>query len=304
MLRQLDELLRDVLLANTALATSAQVRFQPPDAQLTSDVQNLNQMVLNVYLVELRENRKLRSNSKRDSLVNGFVHTTWAPERMDCHYLASAWSPAQLAPGIEPTVDEHALLYETATALVLAGQLNPSRFYTPVDPKLALWPQQFRDIDLPTQVLSVEGFGKLSEFWTSMGPGGRWKPVIHLVVTLPLAVVTSVSGPMVTTSLSRFQIDHLPMTAEVFANIGGHVRQPNSDPSGPPLIEVPGAWVRIETMAGVPVGSERTTTEGRFLFDRLRPGQYLLRTGATGLGPVTRVVDVPSETGEYDLQFP
>ena len=88
---------------------------------------------------------------------------------------------------------------------------------------------------------------------------------------------------------------------ETWLNIGGHVER---SLGGGATAVVPSAWVRIETLPGVPLGFAETDDAGRFVFDQLRAGQYRLRAGATGLGPITRVVDVPSETGEYDLQFP
>jgi hypothetical protein len=301
MLNLLDELMREVVLGGTSLLNAAQVRFQPPDAQLRSDVVSLNQMVLDFYLVELRENRKLRSNERLETVQDGFVFLEQAPERVDCHYLVSAWSPAQIAPGIEPTVDEHALLYESMTALILASPFTPARVYAPADPRLAQWPAAFRDFELPTEAVTPEGFGKLSEFWTTMGQDARWKPVIHLVVTIPIALVKEMAGALVTSAIGVYQHGSDASASEAWISVGGHVRAPGSGGSQ----DVESAWVRIETEpGGVPVGFATTDADGRFIFERLAPGTYRIRTGATGHGPIDRVVDIPSETGEYDLQFP
>lgn len=301
MLRPFDELMRQAILDGTSLAVADQVRFQPPDSTLQTDVVGLNQMVLDVYLVDIRQNRRLRSNEQSRVSLNGTTMVDPAPERIDCHYLATAWSPVQQAPGLEPTLDEHALLYEVIAGLLPAGVLNPSGVYSPIDPRLAAWPEPFRDVDVPFQVLSVEGFGKLSEFWTTLGQNARWKPALHLIATLPVALVRTVAGPPVTTSITRFQQDGITATAETRINIGGTVRR---TVGAGVSAEVDDAWVRIETTAGVPLALVTTDDQGRFLFERLAPGQYQLRAGAPGHGPLTRIVDVPSETGEYDLQFP
>src|SRR5262245_60085991 len=183
MLAQLDRLIRELLVSQIAALTSAaQVRFQPPDSAFRIDVVNLNAMALNVYLAELRENRKLRSNERLRTLDAGRVFTEAAQERMDCLYFISAWSPAQPGSGVEPTIDEHALLYETASVLTLAGSLTPSRIYAPGDPDLALWPATFRNDALPTHVLVAEGTPKLSDFWSTMGNASRWRPVVALTV--------------------------------------------------------------------------------------------------------------------------
>jgi hypothetical protein len=304
MLAQLDRLIREVLVSEIAALTTPQVRFQPPDASFRTDVVNLNAMALNVYLVELRENLKLRSNERLRRLDAGMLFTEQAPERMDCHYLISAWSPAPPGPGVEPTIDEHALLYEVAAVLTLQASLNPTRVYTPGDPALALWPAHFRDVSLPTEVLEGESHHKLSEFWTSMGTDARWRPVVPLTVTLPIALVREVAGPMVTTMMTDYRITEHPETANVWLHIGGQVLDAATPlPDGSPS-PVAGAWVRLETLTGVLVRRAVTDDAGRFRLDQIRAAHYRLRTGAVGLGEQTRLVDVPTETGEYDLRFP
>jgi uncharacterized protein DUF4255 len=301
MLRLLDVLIRDLLVGElVALTTDAQVRFQPPDSVLRTDVVNLNQMALGVYLVDLRENRKLRTNERIRHVTNGTVFTEPAPERVDCHYLISAWSPTQPAPGIEPTLDEHALLYEAATALIQHAPFNPSRVYATAAAKLAAWPTDFQDADFPTAIVPPDGFGKLSEFWTTMGSDMRWKPCLYLVVTLPVVLLRETVGPMVTTLM----VDSLPTGApgaiEQWITIGGDVRRAIAGGTTP----ITGAWVELETLGGTTVQRVRTSDVGRFTFERLRPSQYRLRTTAVGVGVMNRVVDVPTETGEYDLVFP
>jgi hypothetical protein len=305
MLAQLDRLIREVLVAQiAALTTTAQVRFQPPDSSFRTEVVNMNALALNVYLVELRENRKLRSNDRLRTLDAGTLFTEQAPERMDCLYLISAWSPAQPGPGIEPTIDEHALLYEAAAVLTIEGDLAPARVYPPGDPDLLLWPARFRDVTLPTQVLHGETSPKLLDFWTTMGADARWRPVVALTVTVPIALVREMSGPMVTTMLTRYRVSGVPQTDELWMHIGGRVVDTATVlPDGSPS-PVAGAWVRLETLTGVLVRRAVTDALGRFRLDQLRAAQYRLRTGAVGLGQQIRVVDVPTETGEYDLQFP
>jgi hypothetical protein len=41
-----------------------QMGFRPPDTQWVQEVKNIQLNALNVYLVDLRENRKLRSNER------------------------------------------------------------------------------------------------------------------------------------------------------------------------------------------------------------------------------------------------
>ncbi len=305
MLRLFDILIRDLLLDRIAgLTIEDQVRFQPPDTTLRTDVANLNRMALSVYLVELRENRRLRSNERARSLDQGTVYTEQVPERVDCHYLISAWSPTQLAPGVDPTLDEHALLYEAATALIRVGALNPSAIYPSGSAKLTAWPARFRDDELPITVAPAEGFPKTSEFWTTMGPGTPWKPVIHLIATIPVVLLREVAGPMVTTRITEYRSTDHPESAEIWIQIGGHALNTAAPlPDGSPA-PVEGAWVQLETPGGEVLQRMQTGPLGRFTFERLSPAQYRLRAVAVGLGERTRLVTVPTETGEYDLRFP
>lgn len=301
MLRLLDVMIRDLLVAElVAITSDQQVRFQPPDSLLRTDVANLNAPALDVYLVDLRENRQLRSNERTRDVADGVAISERAPDRVDCHYLISAWSPAQPSPGVEPVLDEHALLYETTAALLHAAPFNPSRVYATNPAPLAAWPARFRDVDLPTRVVPADGFPKLSEFWTTMGGDMRWKPVVYLTVTLPVVTLRHQEGPIVTTRFADYRIRGGPPLDEVLLQIGGSLVDATSGAD----VAVTGAWVTIETIAGVTLGRERTDARGHFTFERLRAGPYRIRASAVGLGTLARVVDVPAATGEYDLRFP
>jgi hypothetical protein len=300
----LDRILRDLLLAEVAGVTNpTQVRFQPPDAVWRSYVSGLSvggqpANALNVFLVELRENRRLRSGENtREVLPGGTVAITRSPERLDCHYLISAWSPATVTPPVEPALDEHALLYDVVTALENSAPLNPSRIYAPMSAPWLAVPEPIREADLPTSVASEESFVKLPEFWGTMGADHRWKPVVHLTVTLPILRVQRVAGPMVTTTLSEYRQGHSAAGAELLVNLGGHVLDTADDP-------VPGAWVHLRTdPAGALVHATASNGFGRFVFTGLQAGTYRLRAGAQGAGSDDRTIEVPSNTGEYDLHL-
>jgi hypothetical protein len=109
---------------------------------------------------------------------------------------------------------------------------------------------------------------------------------------------------MVTTMMTRYRVSGVPQSDELWMHIGGRVVDTGTPlPDGSPS-PVAGAWVRLETLTGVLVRRTVTDEQGRFRLDQLREAQYRLRTGAVGLGEQTRLVDVPAETGEYDLAFP
>jgi hypothetical protein len=301
-IERLDAVLRQLLITRVAgITVEEQVRFEPPDDAWRTYVSTLAVAgkpanALNVYLVDVRENRVLRDNEPYETIQNGVAFTEQAPARIDCHYLISAWSPANPGPAVEPTLDEHALIYRVSSALFLNAPLNPSRVYTPGAPALATIPQVIRNADLPTQILPAEGFTKLPEFWGGMGAKSRWKPAVYLVVTLPVVHDVAQAGTLVTTRIIQYgQMNGAP--SGLWIQIGGTVR----DNAGEPVTR---AWVQLETPAG---GSLQTTTTndlGRFNFDGLGFAQYRLRTRAAGLGEKVRDIDVPAATGEYDLRFP
>jgi hypothetical protein len=308
MLNLVDVLIRDVLLAGVpGLVLPTQVRFQPPEGTLRTDVLNVNRMVVCVYLVDLRENRKLRSNERIPTVMNGEVTAEPAPARVDCHYLLTAWSPTAAAAGVEPELDEHQLLYQVIAVLMGSGWLNPSRTYAAGSAKLTAWPVAFRDGELPTAVLPVEGFPKLSEFWTTMGPNLPWRPAVYLVVTVPVALLREIQGPPVTTTISDHRIwdpAGFPVAGDVIMQIGGHIWNPaQPQPNGTPTPYAT-AWVQLEDLAGTILQQVRTDPEGRFIFPRIAPSQYRIRAGVDGVAQRDRVVTVPSETGEYDLSIP
>ncbi|MFO7683283.1 MAG: Pvc16 family protein [Chloroflexota bacterium] len=299
MIHILDTLLRDLLLAQVAqLSDESQVRFQPPDDDWRTYVSTLTVggipvNALNIYLFDLRENRRLRSNARTRIVDNGMVSEQAAPNRVDCHYVISAWSPATLTPATEPTLDEHALLYETLAVLMQHAPVNPSRIYPPASPQLAAIPELIRTADLPTDVAPSDGFGKLSEFWGGMDAEARWKPVIYVVVTLPVLLLPEIAGPLVITKQIRLEIIDLPGTQQIWFQIGGTVRDSNT------LDPIPGADVSLVEL----VLESVTDENGRFTLTMIPAGNYTLRT-TVGPTTVDQAVIVPTAVANgYDVSF-
>jgi uncharacterized protein DUF4255 len=297
MIDQLDVTLRRLFTTRVPGITSdAQVKFQPPDEVWRGYVKTLTvggnpANALNVYLVDLRENRKLRSNERERATLNGNVQDTVSPRRVDCHYLISAWSPADVTPAIEPTLDEHALLYDVARVLTSTDPLAPDDVFAPAAP-----PPLMAGEVLPTILLPPEAFIKLAEFWGTMGDQHRWRPCVYLIVTVPTRFAPGPAGPPVTTVLADTRAADAAATAEVLAVIGGVVR------TGAPLVPVDRAWVELLTPLNVRLQLARTDADGHFTFAHVQPGNYQLRASSATLGPSPpRAIDVPSPTGEYDL---
>jgi hypothetical protein len=294
---QLDSVLHAILVKGVPLGNPDQVRFDPPDDVWRGYVDGtLRDLALNVYLTETRENRKLRSNAREQVYANGRVSERAAPTRLDCHYLISAWSPkATLNPAVQPTLDEHKLLYAAVAALLRACPINPTSVFGKGASELAGIDPAIRQADLPTVVAGAEGFPKLAEFWGTMGPNQKpWRPVVLLVVTLPVVYPEGPPGPIVTTRSATYRLDS---ATETLVEIGGTVTNAAGEP-------IEGAWVALTAPGGELAGVAITSRDGRFAFNRLEPaGGYSLRVRAEGRPEATQPVDVPSPTGTYDVKL-
>jgi hypothetical protein len=118
-----------------------------------------------------------------------------------------------------------------------------------------------------------------------------YKPVVELVVTLPVVAVERPAGPPVTTMTARYMRMIAPGVGSPMEQrvvIGGVIRA-----GGMPLA---GAWVRVVALPGM----VWTNDAGQFVLD-VAKGDLTLEAGAPGYGAVSRQVTVPSPTGEYDL---
>src|SRR4051794_20854927 len=110
MIDHLNNLIRHVLMDGVADVTSdTQVRFQPPDDDWKNYVTNLTvngnpANAVNVYLVDVRSNLKLRTNETTRRVEFGVAFDDPPPARIDCHYLLTAWSPTAVTTGTEPAI--------------------------------------------------------------------------------------------------------------------------------------------------------------------------------------------------------
>lgn len=307
MIDQIDLLLRQLFLARIAqLVDESQIGFEPPNDVWRTFVTNLTingnpVNALNVYLVDVRERRELRSNEVQARSENGHVVRRQAAPWIDLHYALSTWTP-QEGENVEPTPIEHELLGEAIAVLLDAGPLVPRAVFAPTPPPASM-PSELVDLPLPTTVLPVEGFDTVADFWSTMD--WHWKPIAYFLLTVPVVRSEQLGGGVVTTRIARHFPSATPtpgQPSEERIQILGHVLDAvHPLPNGSPA-PVTGGLVMIGTTGGVTFQTTTSDDRGRFTFGRLQPGTYRLRASAAGLGEVGRDVQVPSE--EYDLQFP
>lgn len=300
-----DEILRDLIQSRIpALAGITQVDFEPPNDEWRQSVVAAGEERVNLYLYDVRENLKLFSNERIREPNDGYTVESKAPARLDCHYLVTAWSPVTFSPPmVEPTRDEHVRLYEVLALLMQHRPLFPADVYAsgPVNGRtLANVPADLQP-ELPIDVSLPDGLRNLGDFWTTMKVA--WRPAIQLTVTVPVVPGDPPQDfPQVTTIAADYRQTGTAGIDTLHA-VGGRVT------AGAPHVEaVKGAWVQIQGLAppsALPV-SRRVVSDvdGRFLFSRLLPGRYRIRAVASGRPEILREVDLPSETGEYDMRFP
>lgn len=285
MFRDLDSTLNN-LLNDPAMASAAIV--PPLNELLNADTSFLTpdntfspaQPTINLFLYETKENRELRDPVPIIERLGTTYIRRSSPIRMDCSYIVTAWSD-QI--GAARVAEEHRLLAQAILWL--------SRFPTiPVSSlQGTLLNQPF---PVPTYVAQLDPNKNAGEFWDALNIPPR--PAFYLTVTIAMSLGLQVEGPIVTTTLTNYQQDGNAATAEEWINLGGQVTNAIGQ-------AIPDAWVRLEPLDRI----ERTDSDGRFVFMKVRRGHsYTIRVRAVGLGERARVIEAPSLTGEYNVQFP
>lgn len=296
MINQLDQMVRHLLdtgLNDPSLPWTIDVEVRPPDDAWRAAVNSDGRPAVNVYLVEVREARDLRSTSaslRRDA----------EPFRVDCHYLVSAWIPTSDPAFGTPTVVEDWLLGRCIAILsdhapLTARDVYEGTFPSDLDPLLY-------DLALRTELLPPEGYARLADFWTGVGQGNTWHASAYLVVTLPILRTDKFQAPPVRTihlTTARTGPGSSGAPAEWVEDrilaVGGVVRTSTGGP-------VPGALVTLSDATGVTTLRTVTTDgSGRYRLDGLVPGSYRLAAWASDLGPVGGSVDLPGHSSDYDL---
>jgi hypothetical protein len=282
------------------------VSFDPPDKDWRTQRRPADRASLSIYLVDLRENRTLRSTERHRTVVDGRLSDEPAPRRIDCHYVVSAWSHTKPGPATSPTLDEHAILHRFSTAVANAQPFGAAAVYadSPLPPD---FPAELVDIDLPVALLPTDGYPKLAELWGTMGDDQPLKPVVYITVTVPLVLDAHSVAPIVRTTELRFRSFTVSGTGtdDRRFGIGGSVLDTTAPlPDGAPA-PVADVWVDLLNEAGVRRMVDRTDAAGRFDFAGLPAGQYHLRAAVTGFEPLAVPVTVPANSADdrYDLLF-
>jgi hypothetical protein len=285
-----DRMLQVILLTNVPDLSSGpggiatdQVSFDAPDSTLfTGPTRRLS-----LYLVDIRENVKLRSNERPTQPGPLGTIPRRMPYRLDCHYLIAAHTPTSAG---QPQL-HHTLLYQATAALINSLPLVPGRILAG-DPELANWTAPYRESELPMIVNPSEGFAKLAEFWGTLPGSHPWRPAVHVVVTIPVEYPDSAPTGTVRHAITVYRPG---IGTEERAEIGGTVLDKAGNPAGR-------ANVFALDAAGI-VARTATDDDGRFIF--ALPAQATqIYAAAFGLGTTaTELLSDFVTLRNYTLRF-
>jgi len=245
------------------------------------------QETINLFLYEARENRELRDPVPIVETRNGLSVRKRPPLRVDCSYMVTTWSKKT---GVDKVAAEHRLL-SLAFNWLSRFPTVPERYLRVPNTNPVQYVLPGQVFPPPTMVAQLDGAKNAGEFWNALGIPPR--PYFNLIVTIAMDLAQEVEGAMVTTISTHYHAAD-PASDEERIILGGTVRDAANTP-------VADAWVRLEP-AGL---TQITDHDGRFVFASVARGAGMtLKARAMGRTDITRPnVDVPSLTGEYDLQF-
>jgi hypothetical protein len=304
----LDGMLRDLIQSRvTGLIGPTQVGFAPPNADWKAAVVAAGEERFNLYMYDVRENVELRSNERETVVKQGVVTQNMPSPRLDCTYLVTAWSPVAVTPFLEPSRDEHKLLYKALAVFMQFRPLVAAEVYATAVPSGMDLPTfsaaaaPLVEQPLPVQVALPDTVKEPMEFWTTMKVD--WRPAIHLTVTIPVVLdEPDLEYPMVTTLTSGYIPIGTFGSTETIVAVGGRVLQALDD------APVDGAWVQIAGQSPPALTALRqrviTGADGRFVFSRLPKGRYQLRAVAGLVDKKSALFDVPLAGGNYDMHLP
>jgi hypothetical protein len=259
--------------------------FAVPDEEWRQKVKQGMGLRLNIYLYELRENREFRhADWDMVELSDRTAQRSRPPVYYDCHYLISAWSPAEDSEAVSPVLDEHQALAEAMRVLARNPDVTPAALDVPGGGPV------FQGAHIYLTVAPPDGQSILKDFWGTMKL--PWRPAIHLVAVAPLDLLQDEpSGPLLTTIVQRYARAGGSGGVDERIQVGGWVLRTSDD------TPIAGATVRHMT-----TGEEVITdAQGRFVLARLRRGTHSLRAEASGMQEDEHELEVPDGPAEQHI---
>lgn len=228
---------------------------------------------VSLFLYDLREAHDQTDISGGEKRGNGRAVITSPALRLEATYAITAWSKA--------VEDEHRLLsqligilhsYRALPAELLDGRLSEAGTIETV-------------VGRPVE--------EKADFWTAVG--GQYKPSIDFAIRLSVASgAVFVRGPEVRTqTVQTRQLDRPKSTMVELYRFGGTVR--DTDGEG-----ISNVWIAMPE-TGVWTASNH---DGRFVFDRVRPGIHRVLARTVDGEEVAATVSVPGERADLVIGAP
>jgi hypothetical protein len=202
MISHLDATIEALLRAETPLSEAeCYIGFEIPDSVWVTKIKTLDdgQFALNIYLYDVRENKKLRTNERaRRRNSDGTVTDEPLPARVDCFYLVTAWKPqpTDLAiPQWGVAVEEHHLLSRVLQTLLRFPEIPTGALQGDL---ATLHPPPV----IPMSIVQPDGMRELCDFWSANQ--SAWRPALQVVITIPFDLEKAFTAPMVTTKIMHY----------------------------------------------------------------------------------------------------
>jgi hypothetical protein len=275
MIDHIDEVLRQLLIREIPIRNGeVDIEFYQPKREWSA---RLSRPTLNLFLLEIHENNKLRSPRwEVERQEDGQVTQRRTPVRVDLHYIVTAWAN-------EPE-DEHRILTRTLLAFLRCP-------FLPED----LLPDSLRDqpMEIPIEVAQQTALQNAIDVWSVLD--NEMRPAFKCIVTVALNPYMPVNEPVVRTRELRVGQSKVPLLEQLdaqagqdrFWRVGGRVRGDG------PLENL--RLKLVEQGRNVPV-----QPEGRFVIGNLRAGDYTIEISAEGQKPSQHEITVPAKS--YDLE--
>jgi hypothetical protein len=261
----LDEALRKLLRRDLERHgfEGVEIAFDAPSKDWSG---KLTSPTVDLFLYDLREAVERATITPTEKRGNGQAIVTSPPLRLELTYSVTAWTKA--------VEDEHRLLsqvlgilfsYKRLPADVLAdSSLNGGTVLAEAE----------TSVGRPRE--------EKSDFWSSVG--GTYKASIDYVVHITVeSGATFVRGPEVRMQTIRTRLSDGPLrTMSELHRVGGTVRDKDGEP-------VADAWVAIPE-AGLWAATDR---QGRYRFDRIRPGSHRAVARTPDGGETEATIEVP-----------